>query len=116
MATINETLLRLSGSKFRASFKLTKSEREYIAEKGMEVIRRHAGDFVRMKIADAYPKNDGRQTPMHGHPAFKAMHACACCCRGCIEKWYRIPQGRALTENEQERIVRLLVAWIEKNR
>ncbi|MDD6463374.1 MAG: DUF4186 family protein, partial [Clostridiaceae bacterium] len=47
-------------------------------------------------------------------PVFVAQHACACCCRGCLNKWYRVPQGRALTEDEQDRIVRLLMRWIER--
>lgn len=114
MPTIDETLDKLSRSKFRGSFKLTKKERVYIEEKGMEVIRSHAADFVRMKIAPAKLPNDGKQTPMHGHPVFKAMHATACCCRECLYKWYRVPQGQELTEDQQERIVRLLIAWIER--
>ncbi len=114
MATINETLDKLSKSKFRSSFHLTVKERAYLQEKGMDVMRRHAADFVRTKLAPAYPENDGKQTPMHGHPVFKAMHGCACCCRGCLEKWYRVPQGRELTLDEQNRIVNLLIAWIEK--
>ena len=40
-------------------------------EKGLDVMRRHAADFVRQKLAPAEPANDGRQTPMHGHPVFK---------------------------------------------
>lgn len=110
--TIEQTLYRLSRSKFRSSFHLTKKEYEYLDKKGMDTIRSHTEDFVKSRLAPAYPKNDGKQTPMHGHPSFKAMHACACCCRSCLEKWYRIPKGRALTENEQERIVNLLMAWI----
>ena len=35
-------------------------------------------------------------------------------CRECLSKWYRVPSGRELTENEQERIVRELMAWIER--
>jgi hypothetical protein len=73
----------------------------------------HANDFVNTKLAPANPKNDGKQTPMHGHPAFKAMHATACCCRGCLEKWYHVSRGRELTIQEQERIVNLLMAWIQ---
>ena len=113
MATIEQTLLRLSHSKFRSGFKLTKKEREYLNEKGIDIIRSHAFDFISTKLAPANPKNDGRQTPMHGHPVFKAMHATACCFRGCLEKWYRIPKGRELSESEQERIVNLLIAWIQ---
>ena len=27
---------------------------------------------------------------MRGHPVFLAQHACACCCRKCLYKWYKI--------------------------
>lgn len=113
MQTIEQALSKLDRSRFRSSFYLTKKEREYLEDKGMETMRRHAQDFVRQKLAPAEPANDGKQTPMHGHPVFKAMHATACCCRGCLNKWYRVPQGRELTESEQERIVNLLMAWLE---
>lgn len=115
MQTIEQALNRLSHSKFRSGFKLTKKDREYLNEKGIDVIRAHAFDFVSTRLAPANPKNDGRQTPMHGHPVFKAMHATACCCRGCLEKWYKVPKGRELTDSEQERIVNLLMAWIKSN-
>lgn len=114
MPTIDQTLEKLEHSKFRSSFHLTKKEQEYLAEKGMDTMRRHAEDFVRQKLAPAEPVNDGKQTPMHGHPVFKAMHATACCCRGCLNKWYRVPLGRELNESEQQRIVNLLMAWIER--
>lgn len=116
MQTIEQALDRLERSKFRSSFHLTKKDRHYLDEKGMEIVRRHAADFVKMKLAPAEPVNDGKQTPMHGHPAFKAMHATACCCRSCLNKWYRVPMHRELTENEQERIVNMMMAWIERNR
>ena len=114
MPTIDQTLEKLEHSKFRSSFHLTKKEQEYLAEKGMDTMRRHAEDCVRQKLAPAEPVNDGKQTPMHGHPVFKAMHATACCCRGCLNKWYRVPLGRELNESEQQRIVNLLMAWIER--
>ncbi|MCR4962252.1 MAG: DUF4186 domain-containing protein [Firmicutes bacterium] len=116
MQTIDQALDKLKRSKFRAGFYLSQKDKAYIEEKGEETIRRHAEDFVRQKLAPAEPPNDGRQTPMRGHPVFKAMHATACCCRGCLEKWYRVPQHRCLTEEEQQRIVNLLMAWIERNR
>lgn len=115
MATIEETLERLHRSTFRAKFRLTEKDRQYIAEKGVETIRLHAADFIRQRLAPASIPNDGKQTPMRGHPVFLAQHACACCCRGCLEKWYRVPKGRALTLDEQTRIVNLLMAWIEQN-
>ena len=42
---------------------------------------------MREKLSPAEPVNDGKQTPMKGHPIFKAMHGSAMCCRGCMEKW-----------------------------
>ena len=84
---MNEYILeKLEHSKFRSSFHLTKKEQLYLEEKGIAVIHRHAEDFVRQKLASADPVNDGKQTPMHGHPIFKAMHATACCCRVCLNK------------------------------
>ena len=112
--TYEEAFRRLGHSRFRSRFHLTERDRAYIAEKGLDVIRRHAEDFVRTRLAPAVIPNDGKQTPMRGHPVFVAQHATACCCRKCLYKWYRVPQGVALTELQQERIVHLLMAWIEK--
>lgn len=114
MSTINEALLKLKNSDFRARFHLTEKDKAYIAEKGMDTVRKHAEEFVRTRLAPAYPPNDGKQTPMRGHPVFVAQHACACCCRGCLEKWYRVPQGKELTDIQQEKIVNLLMCWVEQ--
>lgn len=114
MQTIDQALDKLEKSKFRSSFYLTKKERAYLDEKGIEVIKSHAEDFVRQKLAPANPINDGKQTPMHGHPVFKGMHATACCCRECLYKWYKVPKGRELTETEIAKIVNLIIAWIER--
>ena len=81
----------------------------------METIRRHAADFVRTRLAPAVIPNDGRQTPMRGHPVFIAQHATACCCRGCLANWHGIPPGRELATEEQRYIVAVLTAWIERN-
>jgi len=102
--------LRRSG--FRNRFHLSEKDREYIAEKGMETIRSHARDFVEKRLAAENPENDGKQTPMRGHPVFIAQHAAACCCRSCLEKWHHIPAGKELTKEEQEYIVDVLTDWI----
>ena len=100
MKDIKKALYDLSYSKFRGSFKLRKKELNYIREKGLETIRSHANDFVRMRLAPKEIENDGKQTPMHGHPVFIAQHATATCCRGCLYKWYKIEKNRKLTEEE----------------
>ncbi len=114
MQTREEAFEKLKKSEFRAKFHLDQKDRAYIEEKGMDTIRMHAADFIRTRLAPAEIPNDGKQTPWRGHPVFKAQHACACCCRGCLNKWYRVPAGTQLSENQQKRIVDFLMAWIEK--
>ena len=105
---------RLSQSKFRSSFSLKANDRSYVSEKGMDKVREHACDFIRKRLAPAEISNDGRQTPMRGHPVFVAQHATATCCRGCLEKWHHIPKGRGLTEMEQEYVVGVIMEWISR--
>ena len=105
---------RLSQSKFRSGFSLKANDRYYVADKGMELVRSHARDFVKKRLAPAKIPNDGRQTPMRGHPVFVAQHATATCCRGCLEKWHNIPAGRELSEDEQEYVVDVIMEWIRR--
>lgn len=109
-----DILDRLSKSKFRSRFKLRAKEFEYIKDKGLDKIKSHAEDFIRDRVALADPVNDGKQTPMRGHPVFIAQHATATCCRGCIEKWHKFPQHRELTKTEQEYIVLVIMEWITR--
>ena len=78
MQTVDEALDKLSRSRFRSSFHLRKAQTAYIDEKGMDTVKRHCEDFIAKRLAPAHPENDGRQTPMKGHPVFIAQHACAC--------------------------------------
>lgn len=114
MATVEQALARLQRSAFRAKFHLSEQDRQYIADKGMETIQRHAADFIRTRLAPASIPNDGKQTPMRGHPVFIAQHATACCCRGCLAKWHGIPAGKALTEAQKQYVVDVLMAWIQR--
>ena len=111
---IDRTLARLGASAFRSRFRFREAELLYIETRGLEKIESHARDFVRRRLAPAAPSNDGRQTPMRGHPVFIAQHATACCCRGCLYKWHGIKPGLQLTQAQQVFIVRLLMAWIER--
>lgn len=113
MQTIDEALNKLKKSKFRSKFHLSDKDKKYIDDKGLEVIRRHAEDFIAQRLAPDNIPNDGKQTPMRGHPVFIAQHACACCCRGCLSKWYRVNPNKQLSPTEQEKIVNLIMAWIE---
>lgn len=112
--TKEEAFARLARSKFRSRFKLTADDRAYVERVGIEKLRSHAEDFVAQKLAPANPANDGRQTPMRGHPIFKAMHGSAMCCRGCMEKWWRVRRGVPLTDAQQAKAVDFLMEWVRR--
>lgn len=114
LSTLEETLVRLGRSDFRAKFRLSDKDKDYVREKGIDKIREHCEQFVRERLSPAIIPNDGRQTPMRGHPVFIAQHACACCCRGCLEKWYRVKRDMQLSPTQEKKIVDLLMYWIEK--
>ena len=109
-----DVLDRLANSKFRSRFKLRAKELDYIKDKGIDTIRSHAVDFIRDRVAPAEPLNDGKQTPMKGHPVFIVQHATATCCRGCIEKWHKFPKGKQLTDSQQEYLVDIIMRWIQR--
>lgn len=111
---VTDLFERLTKSDFRSKFHLSNKDKEYIEEKGLATIRKHAEDFVAKRLAPVYIPNDGKQTPMRGHPVFLAQHATGCCCRGCFAKWHHIPAGRQLTNEGQQYAVAVLMAWIEK--
>ncbi len=111
--TILKTLKSLERSKFRSKFKISEKDFKYIQGKGIVTIRTHAVDFITSRIAQEFPGNDGKQTPMKNHPVFIAQHATATCCRGSIQKWHKIPKGKALHDDEINYLVNLIVKWIE---
>lgn len=102
----------LARSAFRMRFRLGPKERAYLTDRGLPVVLDHAARFVAERLAPAEPANDGRQTPMRGHPAFVAQHATATCCRTCLAKWHFIPAGRALTSAEQAHVVAAIGRWL----
>lgn len=113
MKKVEEMLYSLSKSKFRNSFHLKEKDKQYVKEKGLEVIEKHAYELLEVRLAPAYIPRDGKQTPMKGHPVFIGQHATATCCRNCLSKWYHIPKGRALTKEELDYIVSIITAWIK---
>lgn len=105
---------KLKSSKFRASFSLDASDIEYLDKKGYEEIRRHAMDFIDKRLAEYNPEKDGKQTPMRGHPVFRAQHATATCCRGCMEKWHKIEKTHSLNDIEKDFVLNLIMYWLKR--
>ena len=110
----DEIFDRLSKSDFRKKFKLSQKDRLYLEQKGFDTIRGHAVDFIAKRIAPADVPNDGKHTPMRGHPVFTAQHATATCCRGCINKWHKFPKEVQLTKEQQKYLVDLIMEWIKR--
>ena len=105
---------RLDNSKFRSSFHLKQKDIDYINEKGLDTFRQHAKDFIAKREAPAYIANDGKQTPMRGHPVFIAQHATATCCREYIRKWHKMQLGKELSQVQQDYLVDVIMTWIQK--
>ncbi len=105
---------RLAASTFRSSFHLKRKDKVYVREKGLEVIQNHAYDFIRKRLAPKEICNDGKQTPMKGHPVFIAQHATATCCRECLYKWHKISKNKELSEIEIDYIVQVIMTWIKR--
>jgi len=104
----------LARSKFRSRFRLGPKERAYLDDKTLPVILQHGRQFVIDRLAPASPRNDGRQTPMRGHPVFIAQHATATCCRGCLAKWHGIRAGNPLTERQIDYLLDCIERWLRR--
>lgn len=114
MNEIDIILYKLSKSKFRSSFKLKEKDLLYIKEKGIDKIKSHAYDFITKRLAPLKIPNDGKQTPMKGHPVFISQHATATCCRECLYKWHKIEKNKELNDKEIEYIINVIMKWINK--
>jgi hypothetical protein len=113
MRNLDDVFARLERSRFRSRFRLGRKERDYLADRGLATVLDHASDFISSRLAPANPSNDGRQTPMRGHPVFIAQHGTATCCRSCLLKWHGIPVGRPLEEVEQTYIREAIARWLK---
>ena len=112
MRDLDDLFTALAESSFRSRFALNQQHREYVRQKTLPVVLQHARRFVLERLAPAEPRNDGRQTPMKGHPAFAAQHATATCCRSCLAKWHYIEQGRLLSPEQIEYVVEVIQRWL----
>ena len=111
---IDKKLERFKKSKFRNSFHLSKKDKEYVLKKGYPTIKLHAIDFLTKRLAPYPTLNDGKQTPMRGHPVFIAQHATATCCRGFLYKWHKIEKNVQLNNKQIDYIVNIIMRWILK--
>jgi hypothetical protein len=112
MRDLDNLFSALARSKFRSRFRLGPKEEAYLREKTLPTVLDHGRKFILERLAPAAPLNDGKQTPMRGHPVFIAQHATATCCRSCLAKWHGIPAGRALSDAEIAYVLRVIERWL----
>ena len=105
---------KIARSKQIEPLELGDPEKEYVRSRGLDILRLHAADFVRKRLAPSNPKNDGRQTPLKGHPVFIAQHATGTSDRSKLEKFHGIRTGIELTEKEISYIVNVIIRWIRE--
>jgi hypothetical protein len=113
MSEIDARIEAIGRQPFRAKFHLRGRDRATAILRGPSAIRAHARELIAQRLAPAFPRNDGKQTPYRGHPVFVAQHATATCCRSCLLKNHRIEPGTELTEEQQEYVVDVICRWIE---
>ncbi len=97
-------------------FKLGPADRQYMEERGMDLVYQHARDFVDRRLRRAHPRNDGQQTPLRGHPVFLAQHATGTYCRGSLERFHGIAPDHELSRREMDYVVGVIMRWLEEQR
>jgi len=112
MNSIEIKLYKLAQSKFRSKFHLSKKDKEYVNNKGIDVIRKHAEDFVTKNLKIKIEK-DGKQTPYKGHPVFISQHATATCCRKCLHQWHQIEPEIELDNSLLIYVVDVIMTFIQ---
>jgi len=112
MNDLDEVFRRLAASSFRRKFELQGRELAYLQMWGLPHVMKQAADLIRMRLAPAKPRNDGRQTPWRNHPVFVAQHATATCCRGCLQKTHGIAKGHELDTAEMKHVLETIERWL----
>jgi hypothetical protein len=105
---------RIGAQPFRSKFHLRGRDRATAILRGSATMREQARELVDTRLAPAFPRNDGKQTPYRGHPVFVAQHATATCCRSCLARNHGIEPGRELTAAERRHVVDVICRWIER--
>lgn len=105
---------KISQSDYRAEIDLDEEEFSYIESRGMDMLVQHAHDFVERRLGPAKPRNEGKQTPLKGHPIFLAQHATGSNSRQALAEFHDIPEGKKLTEDQMAYVTDLILRWLHE--
>jgi hypothetical protein len=115
----DHTFKALQHELFRHAYWHTKIDQRAMAAaraKGLQAIQAFAQRTIIRKVAPPSSRifRDGTQTPLRGNLVYYAQHATATCCRKCAEEWHGIDRNRALTQDEIEYMVSLIMLYVRK--
>ena len=113
-SNLDDLFAKLHNSRFRSGFRLRGPDLTYARSRNPEQIAAHARTFLEKRLFVAAPEKDGRQTPYRGHPVFVAQHATGTCCRSCLQKWHAVKKGRALSDEERDYVVGVIMGWLQR--
>ena len=105
---------KMAQSDYRAEIDLGEEEFTYIESRGMDMLVKHAKDFVKRRLGPAKPRNEGKQTPLKGHPIFLAQHATGSNSRAALAEFHGIPEGRKLTKDEMAYVTDVILRWLNE--
>ena len=83
-------------------------------KRGKDGLRARVRGALKSGIGAAKPWRDGNQTPMTGSAINYARHATATCCRKCLEYWYNVPRGVALTGDQLDFCESLVTTYLDE--
>ena len=88
--------------------------RNHARRKGRTKLEEAIVNRLKKSIGPKNPAYDGRQTPTSNNIIYYAQHALACCCRTCLEYWHGIPKSEALTDEEVDYFVELVMDYVDQ--
>lgn len=103
---------KIAKSDYRGEIDLGEEEIAYIESRGFDMMVKHAEDFVERRLGPANPRNEGRQTPLKGHPLFLAQHATGANSRGALAEYHSIPEGKALSREQIDYVTDVVLRWL----
>ncbi len=107
-------LEKVASCDYRAEIDLGPEDIDYINSRGFDMMVKHAQDFVERRLGPARPRNEGKQTPLKGHPLFLAQHATGSDSRAALSEYHGIPEGKKLSRRQMDYVTAVVLRWLEE--
>lgn len=110
----SKLLEKVAESDYRAEIDLGPEDMDYVNSRGFDMMVRHAHDFVERRLGPARPRNEGKQTPLKGHPLFLAQHATGADSRAALSEYHGIAEGKKLSRQQMDYVTDVVLRWLEE--